>query len=62
MTTDNPAPIPLGTYVPNYGRIGMVQTTNGERMYGITGLRGVVAMLPEDVVRRALSAQEPAKT
>ena len=42
-------PLRLGT-VTEWGKIDMVGVTGGERYYWMTDKRGVVSMLPADVV------------
>jgi len=49
--------IPLGT-VTSWGKVDMVGITGGERYYWMTDRRGVVSMMPADVVEKDVKARE----
>lgn len=46
-------PLMLGTNVNPWGKIGMVGVTGGERYYWLTDDRGMVSMIPADMVENA---------
>jgi hypothetical protein len=46
----NSEPLPLGTVVKPYGKIGAVMFTGGERYYMLTSKDGDVAMMPWFVI------------
>ena len=50
----------LGT-VTEWGRIDMIGSLEGERYYWMTDSRGVVSMMPADVVEPSVTAQQPAQ-
>lgn len=49
QTDEDKLPLPLGTMVPDYGRIDVVGWTGGERYYWLTGPNGV-AMVPAFII------------